>query len=224
VRSPRHAHSPYNGRRAFDVFTTNQGSATSHRLLAVPAQAPNGNLGAQTSWAKYERQSSSAAGRGTVPGKQEATTKLRTDRTYRYPFTVIELWDRLQRIDAYTTWWPWLREFDGRSLAAGQVWTCSVQPPLPYAVRFTVAFDDVADGEQIVTTIAGDIGGTATLQLLAGGDDSSRLRLTAVLAPQKRSMLAMSFVARPLVTFGHHWILDTGARQFAEGLGGESLG
>jgi hypothetical protein len=143
---------------------------------------------------------------------------------------VAELWQRLQRVDAYTTWWPWLREFDGRSLAAGQVWTCAVQPPLPYAVRFTVAFDDVVDGEHIAATIGGDVGGTATLQLLAGGDavdgapDHSRLRLTAELAPQKRSMLVLSFAARPLVTFGHHWVLDTGARQFAQGLGGESLG
>lgn len=145
-----------------------------------------------------------------------------------------ELWERLQRVDAYTTWWPWLREFDGRSVAAGEVWTCSVQPPLPYAVRFTVAFDDVVDGEQVATTIGGDIGGTATLHLLAGeGErgagadealDRSRLRLTAELAPQKRSMLALSILARPLVTFGHHWVLDNGARQFAEGLGGESLG
>jgi hypothetical protein len=135
-------------------------------------------------------------------------------------------------VDAYTTWWPWLREFDGRTLAAGEVWTCAVQPPLPYAVRFTVAFDEVIHGEQVVTTIGGDIGGAATLQLFAGegGDgadealDRSRLRLTAELAPQKRSMLALSIVARPLVTFGHHWVLDTGARQFAEGLGGESLG
>ena len=111
-----------------------------------------------------------------------------------------------------------------------------MQPPLPYAVRFSVAFDDGVDGPEIVTTIAGDIGGAATLQWLAGNEgdtdddaaretlDRSRLRLTAELAPQKRSMLALSMLARPLVTFGHHWVLDTGARQFAEGLGGESLG
>ena len=177
-------------------------------------------------------------GPDTVRQRQEAPTKLRTDRTYRYPFTVAELWDRLQRVDAYTTWWPWLREFDGRSVAAGEVWTCTVQPPLPYSVRFTVAFDEVVEGEEVVTTIGGDIGGTATLLLLPGDDDpddpddpavtdgaadGSRLRLIAELAPQKRSMLALSVVARPLVTFGHHWVLDTGARQFAQGLGG-SLG
>jgi hypothetical protein len=162
-----------------------------------------------------------------VPTKQEAATRLRTDRTYRYPFTVAELWARLQRVEAYTTWWPWLRGFDGRTLAAGEVWACTVQPPLPYSVRFTVAFDDVDEARRIDTTIGGDITGTATLHLLPADDAdgtaaASRLRLVADLAPQKRSMLALSTVARPLVTFGHHWVLDTGARQFAEGLGGSS--
>ena len=160
--------------------------------------------------------------------RQEAPTRLRTDRTYRYPFTVAELWDRLRRVEAYTTWWPWLRDFDGRTLAAGEVWTCAVQPPLPYVVRFTVAFDEVDDGERLATTIGGDIAGHATLRLLpaAPGDAAatSRLHLVADLSPQKRSMQALSTVARPLVTFGHHWVLDTGARQFAEGLGGTSLG
>jgi hypothetical protein len=158
---------------------------------------------------------------------RRAVTRLRTDRTYRYPFTVAELWDRLQRVDAYRTWWPWLRDFDGRAVAAGEVWSCTVQPPLPYSVRFTVAFDDVDEARRIDASIGGDIAGTATLHLLPGevdtADDTaaaSRLRLVADLAPQKRSMLALSAVARPLVTFGHHWVLDTGARQFAEGLGG----
>jgi hypothetical protein len=160
--------------------------------------------------------------------RQEVATRLRTDRTYRYPFTAAELWDRLQRVEAYTTWWPWLRDFDGRHLAAGEVWSCTVQPPLPYAVRFTVAFDDVDAGQRVDTTIGGDIAGTATLHLLEGdGNDAggaSALRLVADLSPRKRSMQALSTLARPLATFGHHWVLDTGARQFAEGLGGQSAG
>jgi hypothetical protein len=122
-------------------------------------------------------------------------------------------------VDAYRTWWPWLRDFDGTRLAAGETWSCQVQPPLPYSVRFTVRLDEVAAGERVAATIDGDISGTATLHVVPGSADGSSLRLVAALSPRKRSMVALSFAARPLVTFGHHWVLDTGARQFAEGLG-----
>lgn len=157
---------------------------------------------------------------------REDPTELRTDRSYGYPFTVPELWQRLGRVDAYRTWWPWLSAFDGAALATGEVWSCTVQPPLPYAVRFRVHFHDVIADERIHTTIDGDIEGMATLELSDAsrdGEPGSRLRLVAGLAPRKRSMVALSTIARPLVTFGHHWVLDTGARQFAEGLGGRAL-
>ena len=163
----------------------------------------------------------SAIGYGARRGKRPPT-QLRTDRTYAYPFAVAELWERLQRVEDYRRWWPWLHDFDGDALAAGATWACTVQPPLPYSVRFTVTFSEVVDQTRIATTIGGDIAGTATLHVSPDAD-GSRLRLVAELAPQKRSMVALSIVARPLVTFGHHWVLDNGARQFAEGLGGRAI-
>lgn len=151
-------------------------------------------------------------------------TRLRTDRTYRYPFGATDLWDLLQRVEAYPEWWPWLRAFDGSALAAGEVWSCTVQPPLPYAVSFRVTIDDALAPRRVVATIDGDIAGTATVDVSPAPAGSSRLCLRAELEPQKRSMQALSLIARPLVTFGHHWVLDTGARQFAGGLGGTSSG
>lgn len=130
----------------------------------------------------------------------------------------------MARVESYSTWWPWLREFDGITLACGEVWSCAVQPPLPYAVRFRVSIGDVVHGTSIAATIDGDIAGGATLRVSDAPGGQSRLRLQAELGPRKRSMVALSLVARPLVTFGHHWVLDTGARQFAEGLGGPSAG
>lgn len=99
-----------------------------------------------------------------------------------------------------------------------------MQPPLPYAVGFRVTIDAVDPSTRVAATIDGDIAGTATLRLSPAPSGGSRLRLAAELGPRKRSMQALSIVARPLVTFGHHWVLDTGARQFAEGIGGPSSG
>jgi hypothetical protein len=109
-------------------------------------------------------------------------------------------------------------------LDIGEVWSCTVQPPLPYAVQFRVTIAEVDPGAKVAATIDGDIAGSAELRLSGAPSGSSRLRLVADLGPRKRSMQALSIVARPLVTFGHHWVLDTGARQFAAGLGGPSSG
>jgi len=139
--------------------------------------------------------------------------RLDTDRTYRYALSAPELWARLSRVSEFPTWWPWLRSFDGTALRAGEVWRCAVQPPLPYAVRFELRMDEVDAPRSVLATASGDISGTARIDIAeaAGG---SELRLRSSLEPCKQSMRAMSFLARPLVTFGHHWVLDTGARQF----------
>jgi len=142
--------------------------------------------------------------------------RLDTDRTYRYPLTVPELWLQLSDVVRFPTWWPWLRSFDGTLLRAGEVWQCTVQPPLPYAVRFALRIDEVEERTSISASASGDIEGTARIDV-AGADTGSELRLRSSLTPCKQSMRAMSLLARPLVTFGHHWVLDIGARQFAAG-------
>lgn len=141
--------------------------------------------------------------------------RLRTDRSYRFPFDADELWARINRTEHYTNWWPWLRDFDGERLRSGEVWRCAVQPPLPYAVRFTISIDDVVDRHSVAVRVDGDIMGTAQLHV-EGATVGSSLRLVADLAPRKQSMQALSIVAGPLVRFGHNWVLDTGARQFSE--------
>lgn len=141
--------------------------------------------------------------------------RLDTDRTYRYALTVPALWGRLSDVRHFPDWWPWLRSFDGQALRPGEVWCCAVQPPLPYAVRFELRIEEVREPTLVRATASGDIEGTARIDLAATGEDGSQLRLRAALSPCKQSMRAMSWLARPLVTFGHHWVLDTGARQFA---------
>lgn len=147
--------------------------------------------------------------------------RLTTDRRYRFPFGPDELWTRISRTDEFQTWWPWLRDFDGRGLSTDDVWSCEVRPPVLYVVRFAVTLHEVVAGRSIAARVSGDIDGSATLHVEADGSGSSAW-LVADLAPRKRTLRVMSIVARPLLRFGHNWILDTGVRQFRERSHGSS--
>ncbi|MEO5899041.1 MAG: SRPBCC family protein, partial [Ilumatobacteraceae bacterium] len=138
---------------------------------------------------------------------------LLSDRRYDFAMTPEELWACIIVVPSYPTWWPWLRSFDGTRLAEGEVWQSSVQPPLPYAVRFTVSIDAVVPARRVAATIKGDVIGTAELHIEPRAK-GCQARLVADLGPDKSALRALSIAARPLVRFGHNWVLDTGARQF----------
>ena len=146
---------------------------------------------------------------------EPGSVRLRSDRHYDFAMSPAELWARLVDVPTYPTWWSWLREFDGAALAAGELWHCSVQPPLPYRVRFAIHLDEVEPERSIAATIDGEIVGTAHLTIApsAGGCTA---RLVADLGPDRQAFRALAVALRPLVRFGHNWVLDTGARQFRE--------
>jgi hypothetical protein len=139
--------------------------------------------------------------------------RLTTDRTYSFSFDADELWTRIGRVDDYGDWWPWLHHFDGHHLSAGDVWSCEVHPPVPYVVHFAVRLDEVRQGQSVHATISGDIEGSAVLHVEHDGPEC-RVRLVSELSPAKQSLRVMSIAARPVVRFGHNWILDVGVRQF----------
>ncbi len=127
-----------------------------------------------------------------------------------------ELWDHLSATGSYTQWWPWLRRFEpGDGFVADERWSCEVSPPLPYRVRFDVRLDDVQTARRVASTITGDIGGTAVLTM-AESPTGTSARLVSDLRPTNRVLRGYGAVARPLVEFGHNWILDQGRRQFVE--------
>lgn len=116
-------------------------------------------------------------------------------------------------MSSYRRWWPWLVRFDGTALAAGERWRCTVQPPLPYTLRFAVVLRGVSPGESVAADVEGDIVGTARVELATDGDHTA-VRLVSALAPANRVLRQVARVARPVARFGHDWVLDTGARQF----------
>jgi hypothetical protein len=138
---------------------------------------------------------------------------VRSDRRYRFGVPPEALWPVLTAVEQYRTWWPWLRRFDGGPFAAGERWSCLVQPPLPYSLRFSIALHEVVPCRLATAAIEGDITGEARLELSAT-DDGCEARLVSHLAPANQLLRAIATVARPVAQLGHDWVLDTGLRQF----------
>ena len=143
--------------------------------------------------------------------------EIRSDRTYRFALAPDALWAGIGEVGWYRRWWPWLRSFDGRAVRTGEVWSCVVQPPLPYVVRFDLTLDEVVEARFVRATAVGDITGAATIEI-RGVEEGSELRLQSSLAPRSDLLRLVAVVARPLVERGHDWVLDTGARQFRRAL------
>jgi hypothetical protein len=124
-----------------------------------------------------------------------------------------------------------LRQFEGQGLAVGDEWCCTVQPPVPYLVRFRVVIDHVEPPTLVRARVLGDVVGDATLTLEASSEapDSGSssngngrpagtvgciARLESSLAPGNRALGVVSRFAAPVARFGHDWVLDSAARQF----------
>ena len=138
---------------------------------------------------------------------------VRSDRRHRFDVGSAELWAALRETSRYASWWPWLRSFEANDLVVGDVWRCTIQPPLPYSLRLTIRIDEVVEGELVRATVGGDIVGSARVEICARGE-GSEARLVSELAPANRMLRTVARMARPVVRFGHDWVLDTGARQF----------
>ena len=145
---------------------------------------------------------------------------IRSDRRFAFDQPPDQVWAAMGNTSAYTRWWPWLRRFEARGLVTGDVWTCHIQPPLPYFLRFTITLDEVVPEASVTATLAGDIAGTAELAVAGGDAGGCDVRLVSDLAPASGVLRAFAVVARPLVVWGHDWVLAEGVRQFkAKGLG-----
>jgi hypothetical protein len=140
---------------------------------------------------------------------------LRSDRRWVFAADRSTVWAAMCAVDDYRRWWPWLSGFEAHGLVEGQVWTATVQPPVPYELRFTITLHDVVEGVGVAATVDGDVRGTASLHL-QDGPDGCIVHLVSDLGPGHRLLRTVAAVARPVVQRSHDWVLDTGARQFGE--------
>lgn len=139
-----------------------------------------------------------------------------SDRTWVFDAAPADVWAAVAAVPDYPRWWPWLRDFDGTALATGEVWSCRVQPPLPYALSFRVRLVEVVEADHACAVVEGDLAGEAHLSLGPGPGTgaSCTLRLASRLAPRAAVLRAVAQVAPPVARYGHDWVLDTGLRQF----------
>lgn len=140
---------------------------------------------------------------------------VRSDRRHVFGQERAKVWEAMGRVEEYRRWWPWLRTFEAEALRAGDVWECTVQPPLPYSLRFSIALGEVVPSESVRATVSGDVTGTAELEL-SDVAEGCAVRLRSNLSPTNPLLRGVALVARPVARFGHDWVIDTGSRQFAE--------
>ena len=144
---------------------------------------------------------------------------IASDRRYAFGLARTEVWDAIADIEGFRTMWPWLRQFEAAALGVGDEWRCTVQPPLPYSLTFTLLIDDVVEHERVRTTVGGDITGDAEI-VLRDTDSGCEVQLRSRLAPRSRFLRGVALVAWPVARFGHDWVMDTGAKQFMRRING----
>jgi hypothetical protein len=140
--------------------------------------------------------------------------EVQSERRFHFDAEPADLWHAIGSVERYREWWPWLRSFDAAGLVAGDRWRCTVKPPLPYTVRFTVHLQEVVPVTQIVAAVTGDIEGRARLDI-APVEDGCTVHLRSGLAPANALLRVLATVGRPIARYGHDWVLDVGAGQFA---------
>ena len=156
----------------------------------------------------------------TTPSRQQFVgtcgVEIRSDQCHQFSVTPAEVWTALARVDAYRSWWPWLRHFEADVLEAGTTWSALVQPPVPYRLRFDLHLLEVEPPYLVTATVTGDLIGSARLEI-SPTPTGSELRLVSHLAPANSVLRAVARLAPPVAHFGHQWVLDTGLRQFRQG-------
>jgi hypothetical protein len=176
-----------------------------------------------------------AAANGKAGGSgRKRQGAITTVHRYELPLPCESVWSLIGQVQGFRSWWPWLRQFEGQGLAVGDQWRCTVQPPVPYLVRFRVVIDHVEEPNLVRARVLGDVVGDATLTLEAspegagpgsgldsgaGSNGNGRAagctaRLESSLAPGNRALGVVSRFAAPVARFGHDWVLDSAARQF----------
>jgi hypothetical protein len=135
------------------------------------------------------------------------------DRTWWFPVLPEQFWAVLSRTGQYPAWWSWLREFEAEGFAAGSNARCTIQSPLPYALRCTIHVDEMRIAEAIVTTVSGDLQGPARLELNRV-QDGCRARLVWSLSPGSRVLRSLARVGRPAMVWAHDRVVATGVDQF----------
>ena len=123
-------------------------------------------------------------------------------------------WATISRTGDYTSWWPWLRQFDANGFSPGSHWQAVIQSPLPYVLRVDLVLDEVVECERLAASVTGDIAGWAALDLAPTATNGSAVDVEWDMRPRSRAMQMAAVLARPLLRWSHEWVLARGLDQF----------
>ena len=130
-------------------------------------------------------------------------------RSFGFPLPPAALWARIERVDQFENWWPWLQELrlEGETLAPGSVLSGVVVPPLPYRMRIRVELSRCEPPERIDAIVTGDLQGPAQLRIRPDGAGSI-VEVAWTIEMMQRPMRLASRVGRPLLQWGHDRVVE----------------
>jgi hypothetical protein len=131
-------------------------------------------------------------------------------RAFAFGLGPADLWARIERVDHYERWWPWLQEFriEGGALTAGSVLHGVVVPPLPYRMRIRVEVTRCEPPAAIDAAVGGDLVGLAHLRVHPDGA-GSRVEVAWTVEMMQRPMRLASRFGRPLLQWGHDRVVES---------------
>ncbi len=134
---------------------------------------------------------------------------------YSFGLTPDDLWSRIEDVDQFEGWWPWLSEFrlDGDGLTEGSLLEGVVTPPLPYRMRLTVELGRCERPHLVDATIKGDLRGEARLRIRPEGGGSMVGMAWRIEVHQPVMRVAARF-GRPLLQWGHDRVVETTVSAF----------
>lgn len=124
------------------------------------------------------------------------------------------LWEVLADVGAYPSFWPWLRSFDGRRLAAGETWRGVIDVAGPLRLDVLIRLTEVVPRRRVAARLGGDLSGRARLEL-APDRAGAALRLEAALVPERIDLRLLTRGARPLAQASHDRVIARALRQLA---------
>ena len=128
---------------------------------------------------------------------------------YEFALTPAAMWERMEHLDQFETWWPWLQEcrLEGGGLRPGSVLHGVVVPPLPYRMAIRVELTRCEQPGVIDALVGGDLEGEAHLRVRAEGI-ASRVEVAWTVEMMQRPMRLASRFGRPLLQWGHDRVVE----------------
>ena len=147
-------------------------------------------------------------------------TAFAFDRSWTFTVPREALWSRLSDTSSFSAWWPWLRAFDPVPIEQGATTRCAIGPPLPYVLTVDLTVARVVESESVDVEVDGDLRGPARLEL-GDGDRGSTARLHWTLEVQRPMLRRAAIFGRPVLQWGHDWVVRSGVEQFRATLAAE---